>query len=163
MRLLDALDDLVNNPPLTARAGKPAHRQLPVMVGRAAGRVDRAAQAVADDLTPQARDRALHEVRKCAKRARYAAETVVPVAGKPARRLANRMKALQDVLGEHQDCVAAQALLLELAIGAQQAGESGFTYGLIYAQERVRANDARHAYETALRRASTRRTRRWTH
>jgi len=162
LRLLDALDDLVNNPPLTARAGKPAHRQLPVMVGRAAGRVDRAAQAVADDLTPQARDRALHEVRKSAKRARYAAETAVPVAGKPARRLANRMKALQDVLGEHQDSVAAQAQLLELAIGAQQAGESGFTYGLIYAQERVRASDARHAYETALRRASTRRTRRWT-
>jgi len=162
LRLLDALDDLVNNPPLTARAGKPAHRQLPVMVGRAAGRVDRAAQAVADDLTPQARDRALHEVRKSAKRARYAAETAVPVAGKPARRLANRMKALQDVLGEHQDSVAAQAQLLELAIGAQQAGESGFTYGLMYAQERVRANDARRAYATALRRASTRRTRRWT-
>ena len=58
--------------------------------------------------------------------------------------------------------VAAQAQLLELALGAQQAGESGFTYGLIYAHERVRANDARHAYETALRRASTRRTRRWT-
>ena len=162
VRLLDALDDLVNNPPLTARAGKPAHRQLPVMVGAAAGRVDRAAQAVANDLTPQARDRALHEVRKCAKRARYAAETAVPVAGKQARRLANRMKVLLDVLGEHQDSVAAQAQLLELAIGVQQAGESGFTYGLIYAQERVRANDARHAYATALRRASSRRTRRWT-
>src|SRR5665647_2760975 len=33
LRLLDALDDLVNDPPLTARAGKPAHGQLPVMVG----------------------------------------------------------------------------------------------------------------------------------
>src|ERR1019366_4005659 len=64
-RLLDALDDLVADPPLTARA-------------------------VADGRTPRARDQGLREVAKRAKRARYAAESAVPVAGKPARRLADR-------------------------------------------------------------------------
>ena len=161
-RLLDALDTLLADPPLTARAGKPARTQLPALVGRAADRVDRAARAVAHDRTPQERNQGLHEVRKSAKRARYAAESAVPVSGKPATRLAEAMEALQDVLGEHQDSVAAQSLLLELAMAAQASGENGFTFGLLYAQERTRANDARRAYATALRRASTRRTRRWT-
>jgi CHAD domain-containing protein len=161
-RLLDALDDLVADPPLTARAGKQAHKQLPALVGRAARQVDRAARAVADGRTPRARDQGLREVAKRAKRARYAAESAVPVAGKPARRLADRMRSLQDVLGEHQDSVAAQALLLELAVAAHLSGEDGFTFGLLHAQERTRANNARRAYGPALRKASTTRTRRWT-
>lgn len=160
--LLDALDDLVSDPPLTARAGKPAGKELPALVGRAAARVDRAARAVADNETPQARDRGLHEVRKSAKRARYAAETAVPVAGDPATELADRMEALQDVLGEHQDSVATRALLLELSVAAHRAGEDEFTYGLFYAQELTLADEARGAYGRALRKASTRKTRQWT-
>jgi Uncharacterized conserved protein len=111
---------------------------------------------------PQARDRGLHEVRKSAKRARYAAETAVPVAGNPATELADRMEALQDVLGEHQDSVAARALLLELSVAAHLAGEDGFTYGLLYAQELALAEEARGAYGRALRKASTRKVRQWT-
>jgi inorganic triphosphatase YgiF len=159
--LLDALDELVADPPLTARAGREARKQLPALVGRAARRVDRAARAVAADRT-QARDQVLREVAKSAKRARYAAESAVPVAGKPARRLADRMKALQDVLGEHQDGVAAQALLLELAAAAHLSSENGSAFGLLSARERARAHDARRGYGPALRKASTARMRRWT-
>lgn len=162
VRLLDTLDDIVSNPPLTARARRPARKELPPLVGRTAGRVERAALAVAGDGTPQARDRGLHEVRKSAKRARYAAETAVPVAGDPATVMADRMEALQEVLGEHQDSVATRELLLELNAAAQVSGENGFTYGLLFAQERTRADEARHAYRRALRRASTRKVRRWT-
>ena len=36
------------------------------------------------------------------------------------------------------------------------------TFGLLCAQERTRANDARSDYEPALRKASTTRARRWT-
>ena len=161
-RLLDALDDLLTRPPLTARAGKPARKQLPVLVGHVARRVDRAARAVADDGTPQARDQGLHEVRKCAKRARYAAESAIPVAAKPAQRMATRMESLQNVLGEHQDSVTAQALLLELTMTDHLSGEDGFAFGLLYAQERARANHARSAYIPALRKASAGKTRRWT-
>ncbi|WP_344337228.1 CHAD domain-containing protein, partial [Kitasatospora putterlickiae] len=49
------------------------------------------------------RDVALHEARKAAKRARYAGETAVPVAGAAAERYVERMKAVQEALGEHQD------------------------------------------------------------
>jgi CHAD domain-containing protein len=154
IRLLDALDELVASPPLTARAGRKAREQLPTLVGRAAARVDRDAQAVADAPTPQVRDQRLHEVCRSAKRARYAAESAAPVIGKPARRLADRMTALQDVLGEHQDSVVARALLLELAAAAHLSGENGFTYGLMHEQERAIADEARRSYGPALRKAT---------
>src|SRR6185503_11730736 len=103
-----------------------------------------------------------HEVRKMAKRARYAAESAAPVAGKPARRLGKRMEALQDVLGEHQDSVTARELVLELSVAAHLNGENGFTYGVMHAAERDLARDARRAYASALRKASTAKARRWT-
>jgi CHAD domain-containing protein len=161
-RLLDALDDLVAHPPLTALAGKRARKQVPDLVGRVARRVDRAAQAVSDDGTGQTRNAGLHEVRKCAKRARYAAESAVPVAGQDATRLADRMESLQEVLGEHQDSVAAQALLLKLMMAAERSGSYERVFGQLYAEESGRAHDARRAYKAALRAASTEKTRRWT-
>ena len=162
VRLLNTLDDLLAHPPLTARAAMPARNQLPALVGHVARRVDRAARAAADERTPQARNQGLHEVRKCAKRARYAAESAIPVAGKPARKLATRMESLQDVLGEHQDSVTAQALLLQLTMTDHLSAENGFAFGLLYAQERARAKDARRAYKQALRKASAGKARRWT-
>jgi CHAD domain-containing protein len=162
LRLLDDLDALVTDPPLTARARRPAKRVLAARVGHAARRVDRAAQAADAAETAELRDHALHEVRKSAKRARYAAESAAPVAGKPATRLAKRMEALQEVLGEHQDSVASRATLRELGIAAYGAGENGFTFGLLHGQEARRADAARRAYEPALRRASASKVRRWT-
>jgi CHAD domain-containing protein len=161
-RLLDALDDLVAHPQLTALASKRARKQVPALVGQVARRVDRAAQAVSDDGTGQTRNAGLHEVRKCAKRARYAAESAVPVAGQDATRLAERMESLQEVLGEHQDSVAAQALLLKLMMASDQSGDYELAFGRLYAEESGRAHDARRAYKAALRRASAAKARRWT-
>ena len=42
-----------------------------------------------------ARDAALHQARKSARRARYAAEAAGPVAGQQARRFARQMKQVQ--------------------------------------------------------------------
>jgi len=72
------------------------------------------------------------------------------------------MESLQDVLGEHQDSVTAQALLLELTMTDHVSAENGFAFGLLYAQERARAKDARRAYKPALRKASAGKARRWT-
>lgn len=161
IRLLDALDDLVAHPPLTGRAGKNARKELPALVGRAAAKVDRAARVVHDSPDPQARDRRLHEVRKTAKQARYAAESAAPVVGEPASGLAKRMEALQDVLGEHQDSVTARELVLELSVAAHLGGENGFTYGVLHAAELDLAREARRAYPSVLRKASTAKVRRW--
>lgn len=161
-RLLDALDALVDDPPLTVRADDPAVDQLSVSVRRATRRVDRAAQAVDEADSQQARDTHLHEVRKSAKRARYAAESAAPVIGAPAARLARRMEGVQEVLGEHQDSVTARSVLRELGVAAHLAGENGFTFGLLYGLELGRGEAARAAYPTALRRASKPGVRRWT-
>ncbi|MDQ1483959.1 MAG: hypothetical protein QOF35_2035, partial [Actinomycetota bacterium] len=162
-RLLDTLENLAVDPPLTLRANKPARKELPALVGRASQRVDRAARAVAAAPTAKERDHALHEVRKSAKRARYASESAEPVAGKSAKRLAKAMMAVQDILGEHQDTVASRDLLRKIGMTAHRSGENAFTFGLLYAVERARAADALRAYEPALRRASRKRARRWTH
>jgi CHAD domain-containing protein len=49
------------------------------------------------------------------------------------------MKALQNLLGEHQDSVMARQALRELSAVAHAAGESAFTYGLLHEREEQRA------------------------
>jgi CHAD domain-containing protein len=160
-RLLDALDDLATDPPFAARARQRGDRVLPRLVARACRRLDRTAKAAGDAATPEDRDHLLHEVRKAAKNARYAAESVAPVCGRPAARLAKRMQAVQDVLGENQDSVAARQVLREIGVVAHQAGENAFTFGLLYGLERSRGEAAQHAYQPALRAASRKGVRRW--
>ncbi|MFF8829585.1 CHAD domain-containing protein [Streptomyces sp. NPDC015131] len=137
--LLDALDALLADPPLRPAARKPAATVLTRAIlkdhDRLAARVDRALA-----LPPgHDRDVALHEARKAAKRARYAAETAVPALGKPAKRFGKRVKAVQKVLGEHQDGVVARDTLRGLAVQAHLAGESAFTWGLLYGKEEAAA------------------------
>ena len=57
----------------------------------------------------------MHRIRIVAKRCRYAAELAEPVIGKPARELAAAVTRIQDVLGEHQDAVIADAWLAKAA------------------------------------------------
>ncbi|MEV7007149.1 CYTH and CHAD domain-containing protein [Streptosporangium sp. NPDC051022] len=133
--LLDALDDLVATPVLTKAAKKPAD-SLDVVAAKGWRRVTRAyavAQAVED---PAAREIAMHDVRKVAKRARYTAE----VLGMGA--LAKRAEAVQEVLGTHQDGVVAQERLAAEAQNARLAGEDTFTYGVLTGLERAGAERA---------------------
>ncbi|WP_188306258.1 CHAD domain-containing protein, partial [Streptomyces sp. CBMA123] len=85
------------------------------------------------------RDGALHEARKAAKRARYAGETAAPAVGAAAERFAERMKAVQEVLGEHQDAVVAAAAL----VGQAAADGEPFAYGVLYAGQLAEAARAR--------------------
>jgi CHAD domain-containing protein len=149
-RLLDALDALVSHPPLRGRADQPAADVLPRLVARARRRVlDRARDV---DTAPTADERAvaLHEVRKAAKRARYAGEAVAPLFGADALELAAAMENLQEVLGEHQDSLVTQQVLRELGMQAYLAGENGFTFGRLHGLEVARAAHAEAAYRKAL-------------
>ncbi len=107
------LDRLSAQPPWTPAADRPIGDVLPQQVHRAwnrlAPRVE-AAHRSADEVT---RAEHLHDVRKAAKRARYAAEPLVDL-HRPCGRTVSRAKRIQLVLGEHQDTVAARALLLEI-------------------------------------------------
>ena len=79
------------------------------------------------------RDVAMHEARKVARRARYAADAM----GLPTKPI----KALQDVLGEEHDRVVAATALTDLAAGAHQAGENAFTYGVLLGLVRCDSRD----------------------
>jgi CHAD domain-containing protein len=96
-------------------------------------------------LRPGADDAALHGARKAAKRARYAAEAAAPVLGrKAAKARIARFRAVQEVLGEHQDSLVAADLLRRMgAVAGTTPGQNGFTYGLLYAREQQLASAAR--------------------
>ncbi|WKD34681.1 CYTH and CHAD domain-containing protein [Streptomyces xanthophaeus] len=137
--LLDSLDALLDSPPLLKHAARPPEAVLPKAVlhdyTRLAGRVHTALTLDAG----HERDLALHDARKAAKRFRYAAESAEPVLGKPAKNLAKAGKSVQNLLGDHQDSVVAREALRGLAAQATGAGESAFTWGVLYAREEALA------------------------
>ncbi|MCH5676547.1 CYTH and CHAD domain-containing protein [Streptomyces gilvus] len=142
LTLLDALDALVDAPPLLKAAGGKPEKVISKAVRNDFGKLtELVEQAVA--LPPgQDRDLALHEARKKAKRTRYSAEAAVPALGDPATALLKSMKSLQTLLGDHQDSVMTRQTLRELSAVAHAAGESSFTYGLLYGREERRAERA---------------------
>lgn len=131
LTLLDSLTGLTEQPPLRRRAadepGKVLGQAVIEEFGRLTGRVEHALEpAPGTD-----RDTALHQARKAAKKTRYAIEPACASLGEPAKRLGRRVKAVQKVLGEHQDSVVARATPRDLAPAAHAAGETGFTWGLL--------------------------------
>ncbi|HEY3562643.1 MAG TPA: CYTH and CHAD domain-containing protein [Kribbella sp.] len=145
-RLLDALDELVAKPPVTGDDRK-ASKQIGEMLDhdhrrmRKAVRRSQEAESVADQ------DHQLHEVRKAAKRLRYAAESAVPVLGDDAAALAARAEEVQEILGEHQDSVVSRELLHHLALQVYAEGGNPFTYGRLHAAEEARGNASRESFD----------------
>lgn len=88
-------------------------------------------------------DAELHEQRKRGKRARYMAE----LAGN--ERVAARAKRFQDILGEHQDAVIAQARLRSLASAATPL--EAFAAGRLVEREQQRKTRARARWRKAWR------------
>ncbi|CCK30065.1 hypothetical protein BN159_5686 [Streptomyces davaonensis JCM 4913] len=141
LELLGTLDALVADPPLLkAAAGKP-EKVIGKAVGKDFGKLSELVEQALGLPPGHDRDLALHEARKKAKRTRYSAEAAAPALGDPARSLLKSMKSLQNLLGDHQDSVMTREALRELARTAQSAGESSFTYGVLYGREERRAAD----------------------
>jgi CHAD domain-containing protein len=161
LSLLDSLADLVARPPLRRKAARKPEAVLAKAVlkeyDRFAGRVRTALEA-----SPGTdRDTALHQARKAAKKARYATEPARASLGRPAKRLGKRVKAVQKVLGDHQDSVVARDELRRMAVAAGAVGEASFTWGLLYGREQAVAGERQRelpgvwarASEPALRKA----------
>jgi CHAD domain-containing protein len=170
--LLDDLDELLAAPP-SERGRRPAEQELPRRVRRTVRTVDRllaaadrAGSATGSVTGPPLpgvldRDEALHEGRKGAKKARYAAEAVAPAAGKPARLLAAAMEDLQELLGDHHDSVVTRDLLRQAGLAAHAAGENAFTYGLLHARQAAAATRLEADIPAARRAIAAKRVRRW--
>jgi CHAD domain-containing protein len=102
-----------------------------------------------------------HELRKAAKRARYAAEVAAPVHGADATALAAALQELQDLLGEQHDSVVARELLRRTGVEAHLAGENGFSFGRLHAVEERRGDEAVVQLDAVWHKVSRRKLRRW--
>jgi CHAD domain-containing protein len=142
---LDHLADAIGG----RQADKPARKVLVAEIRRAhrrmRGRLDDALAASSADV-----DDRLHEVRKAAKRVRYAADSASVVLGAKADKLASRMESAQEMLGIYQDTVVTRGVLRWLAREADADGQSTFTYGRLHAIEQQRGAEARAAFLDAV-------------
>ena len=146
-RYLSLLDRVV------AAAAEPA--VLPEVAGRPAAEVLgglmeapwRHLEQICEDLGPRSADGELHQARIRAKRVRYAAEAMLPIFGKSARRFARRAADLQMVLGEHQDAVLAIGWLRAQAGGT--AARGAFVAGELAGLEHLAQSEARAAWPAA--------------
>ena len=146
----------------TSECGRsPAVEVLPRLLRQELRRVRRAARTVSAMSPGPERDVVLHEVRKKAKRTRYAAESATPVFGPRAVNLAKRAKKVQRALGDHQDSVEARAWLERFAREVGDDPLAAFAAGRLHAVEERRAAAAVNKYDDALRRVPTRHPRRW--
>lgn len=146
LALLAALDGFVDRPPASETARRPADEVLPGLLQRDWKRLRRRARDVAGTDVGD-RDHALHELRKAAKRMRYAAEMAAPALGGPWPEVAERCEALQDLLGEHQDTVVSRDALRAVGVQAHLSGENGFTFGRLHALEQATAAEAERRYD----------------
>ncbi len=149
-RLLDRLETFLGAPPLTEGARGRARKIAPALLQADLDRLRKRHRAYGKATSSHQRNLALHEVRKAAKRLRYASESARPVFGARAMRLAVRAEAIQELLGEHQDTVVARATLREIGIRAHLDGENGFTFGRLHAVEESRAVQLERDYAGVL-------------
>jgi CHAD domain-containing protein len=84
---------------------------------------------------------------------------VAPAIGKRARGFAKAIADLQDVLGEHQDAVVAEAWLREQASTA--TGREVFVAGQLASLERLEIDRTRAAWGEVWRSANKKKLRQW--
>jgi CHAD domain-containing protein len=128
-RLLDLFEESVSG--LEPAGGGATLGKLAAAESR---RLRKAVRAAGDEPS----DEQLHDLRKRCKRVRYVHE----LAG--AKETVRRAKALQDVLGEHQDSTVAEARLRTLARDAP--ADQALAAGLLVERERARRRTARASW-----------------
>lgn len=89
------------------------------------------------ELSLHEREDYFHDMRKAAKKLRYAAEAAGSATKLKTKRLYKACKKMQSVLGDFQDSVTSRDKLLELSQNAHRRGEDTFGYGLLYQRERA--------------------------
>lgn len=152
-RLLDRLVRLVQDPPASPEGRGKARSVLPGLVSKASRAVEKQAKKARKADDPDVREEAIHEIRKRAKAARYAAEAAGGLAGSDANAVAAAWTGLQEALGEHQDGVVARGVIDGMGRAARRAGEDTFTYGVLIGREVQEARRIEASYEKLLRAA----------
>ena len=140
------------DPPTTLSAVGHAELRMRPLVRRPWRKLSRAVASLDDE--PAVAE--LHRVRLLAKRTRYAAEAVVGVFGRDARRFVTAVRGIQDVLGDMNDAEVAIAWLREVSIDLDPT--AAFAAGEAAHHFREVADAHRHGWERSFRRATKRST-----
>jgi CHAD domain-containing protein len=157
-RYATLLDDLVAAaaaPLLLPGADRPAAEVMPALVAKPWRKLRKAVKQAGDDPS----DDELHQIRIRAKRARYAAEAVEPVIGRPAERFADATADLQEVLGDHHDAVVGEDWLRQAAASARR--DVALVAGLLIAAERASAASSRDGWRPVWKALNRKRLRAW--
>lgn len=140
-RIITGLECLLRTGALSQKASRSPRKTFRKFVAKDTARLVRAVADLPDASLSgsTARDTGLHEVRKAAKRLRYCAELAASASGgtaaKRMRKTAKAARKIQDTLGLHHDSVVARALLADLGLRSQPAGNTAFSYGRLHARE----------------------------
>lgn len=136
--LLEQLSAFAGAPPYSAAGREARLRDLQHLVLDEVSRARRAGEHVTALSGVMERERALHKLRKAAKRARYAAEVLEAVGGRSGVPDAASFERLQEALGIRHDAIVLLETLRELAAqaGSQQPASGheagcGYTYGVL--------------------------------
>lgn len=124
------LEKFIDEPPWSDQADRPATKQLPKRLAKPWRRIQRRV-ATASSAEPRDRDVALHEVRKSAKRLRYACDVAAPALGPDVERISRKAEQIQDILGHHHDMVVMRQWLRRLARDPD-GGAAVFTFGRLH-------------------------------
>jgi len=151
LALLDALVAASRAPRFAGEIDEDDDVELADFVRKPWRKLKKSVNALGDEPS----DHELHRVRIHAKRARYAAEAVAAALGKKPRRFARKVADLQDVLGEHQDSVVAEAWLREHRDAAP------FVAGELVAMEHIAASAARDEWPEVWEKARAKKLRTW--
>lgn len=148
--MLALLDSAAGDPPFTAGADtsakKFARRRVEHDLERVVERIG-LARATSDPVEQAAR---LHDVRKAAKRLRYAAEAAAPVAGSRIREIEEVAESVQDVIGLHHDATVTRSSLRHLALDVDSGEAAAFLIGHLDADEQRALRDLRSRAMDAL-------------
>ena len=152
VELLTRLNAFLGAPPLSPPAARPARTEAAKLVDKTITKVKRKGLAALATQAGEPRDLALHDARRAAKRARYAADVYAPHAAAAAKAMSQQMEQLQETLGDRHDGAVLALLLRDFAARTGAEGGNGFTYGFLLAREEMRGQDAERDFAAALKR-----------
>jgi CHAD domain-containing protein len=142
-------------------AWQPCREALPPLVRTVWKRLKSEGRAL--DLSSE--PAAFHRVRKRAKRARFAAESVAPClgpdSGHAARRFAKRARAVQDVLGRHQDAIIASQEIRRVAAEHPSDGAFNLAMGQLLERQENAAGESRREFFKIWHRLDRKKVRHW--
>jgi CHAD domain-containing protein len=159
--LLDHLVEAVAAPAFTSLSQAQSGELLPGLVEKTWQKLARAGRG----LNPEDTFTAYHRVRIKAKRARYAAEAVVPAldgsTSNDARSFAKATAKLQDDLGELQDAVVAIDLLKSVALENSENTLLNLSLGRLIEREAQRRDRARSEFPRLWKKIDKKRKTKW--